>query len=101
WGVAAPPRVLDPVEVLNRVGGDRRLLRQLVAMFAVECPRLMEEIRTALSGEDAVRVRRAAHTLKGAVATLGGTAAFEQAVQLETEAREGNLSKGREVYRAL
>ncbi len=77
----------------RRVGNDAGLLRQLLAVFAEEGPRLLAEARGALAGADARRLQRAAHSLKGAVGTLGGTKAFEAAQRLETLAREGDCGR--------
>ena len=42
-----------------------------------------------------------AHTIKGAVGTLGATAAFETALRLETMGRQGDLSLAAEAIAAL
>jgi PAS domain S-box-containing protein len=95
------PKVLDREEMLRRVWGDRRLLGQLIATFAEEGPQLMAEARDALARGDGPRLWRVAHTLKGAVGTLGGMASTEMAERLETLARAGELSAAAEAYLAL
>jgi two-component system, sensor histidine kinase and response regulator len=75
------------------VDGDRELLGEIVAAFLVEGPSLLEEIRYALAAGDAVRLRRGAHTLKGALRTLGIESAAELATELEEIGRRGDLSQ--------
>src|SRR5262249_28041818 len=84
----------------QRVGGNKKLLERMAGAFAEECPRLLAEIRAAVSAGDAPRLRRAAHTLKGAVGTFGAREAFEAALRLETMGREGNLGGAEEVRAA-
>jgi len=75
------------------VDGDRELLGEVVAAFLIEGPTLLEEIRHALAAGDAVRLRRGAHTLKGALRTLGIESAAELAIELEEIGRRGDLSQ--------
>ena len=99
---AAPaPTTLDRVEALERVGGDTQLLRELSDVFLNDCPRMMEEVVEGLCAGDAVKVKRGAHSIKGAVAILGGKAAFEAALRLETIARQGDLSQADSAWQVL
>jgi HPt (histidine-containing phosphotransfer) domain-containing protein len=82
----------EPADALARIGGDGRLLRELVRLFLAECPRWLAEIRAAVAGRNAVRLRPAVHSLKGSLGTLGARAAFEAARRLETMARLGELA---------
>jgi signal transduction histidine kinase/DNA-binding response OmpR family regulator/HPt (histidine-containing phosphotransfer) domain-containing protein len=82
----------EPANALARVGGDARLLRELVRLFLAECPRWLGEIRAAVAGRDAGRLRQAAHSLKGSLGTFGARVAFEAAQRLEGMARVGELT---------
>jgi HPt (histidine-containing phosphotransfer) domain-containing protein len=94
-------RVLDPTQVLDRVGGDRKLLRELVEVFLADSPRLRTDIRTAIAGGDAGKLRLAAHALKGAVGTFSAPDATEAAQRLETLGQQGNLTGAEEAAAAL
>jgi HPt (histidine-containing phosphotransfer) domain-containing protein len=85
-------QILDRSAVLGRVGGDRKRLRKLIGLFAGECPKMVTGIEDALKVGDAGGVQRAAHTLKGAVATLGAVAAAQTAKSLEDQGRAGQLT---------
>jgi two-component system, sensor histidine kinase and response regulator len=61
----------------------------------------MEEAREAMQAGDVRKLKRAAHSLKGAVGILGGKAAFESALRLETIARQGDLSQAKPAWETL
>ncbi len=103
--IAAPTPAADPLPELQPVGtaaidwdsaiavvdGDRELLREVVEAFLMSVPTLWEEIRQALAAGDANRFKRGAHTLKGALRTLGLEMAAQLASELEEIGRSGDL----------
>jgi two-component system sensor histidine kinase/response regulator len=93
--------ILDRDEFLKRVGGDVGLLRELIAVFRTDCPRLWQNVRDALAQSDAVNLHRAAHTLKGSVGTLGAHAAAAAAEHLELLADKGDLAQAAEAVARL
>jgi len=99
--VPALGQTINWAEALERVGGDRQLLRELVRLFPGECQRLLGEARKALADGQTSKLRLAAHTLKGALGTLAATKAQTPAAQLETMARNGNLEGADEILVAL
>jgi CheY-like chemotaxis protein/HPt (histidine-containing phosphotransfer) domain-containing protein len=84
--------ILDRRETLERVGGDTELLRELIAVFRADGPRLAKDIADALAGGDAQKLSRTAHTLKGAVSTFGAASAEAAAQQVELLAGQGDLA---------
>lgn len=76
-------------------------LQEIAGLFLEDCPRLLAEIRTAVTGGDARSLEYAAHTLKGSVANFGAEAAGEAAFLLETLGRAGDLKPATEAYSAL
>jgi CheY-like chemotaxis protein len=97
----APVPVVDRAAVLARAGGDVELLRELVELYRSDYPRLLGEIRQAVRAQDADRLRRAAHTLKGAAGTLGAEQVCAEALRLESMARDGSLGGAAEAGAAL
>ena len=79
-----PPSV-DLARAMHWVGGDRRLLGELVAIFVEEAPGRLAELRRAAAARDAATVERVAHSLKGSAGLLG--AASLQAASAELEER--------------
>ena len=62
---------------------------------------MIDDVRAALQTGDIGKLKRAAHSLKGAAGILGGKATFEAALRLETLARQGDLSQVEPAWQAL
>jgi PAS domain S-box-containing protein len=93
--------VLDRVELLARVGGDRVLLADLVRLFVRERPELLGSMEVALRDGDARELERGAHKAKGAFANLSAPLALECAVELEGLARHGELALATDAFLRL
>ncbi len=63
-------QVIDIVSILQSVGGDRTLLRELGQLFLLHVPRQREALREALQQGLPEAVERAAHALRGSMATF-------------------------------
>jgi HPt (histidine-containing phosphotransfer) domain-containing protein len=99
---AGPARaVLDVGAALGRLGGDRGLLRELAGLFREQVPAWMADIREGILRQDARRVLRAAHSLKGSAGTFAAGAAAEAAQRLEALGRRGDLGGAPEALAAL
>ena len=83
--------VLNEPQLLGRVGGDRMLLREVAGLFISEAPKILSEIRDAVSRGDAAEIFQVAHKLKGSVANFSAPAAVEAAASLERIGRRGQL----------
>lgn len=83
----------DTEQALSHMDGDEELLRETVQIFLEEYPQILARLHTALKDEDAKTLEREAHSIKGAVANLGATAAYEAAFQLEQIGQAGNLGR--------
>jgi PAS domain S-box-containing protein len=97
----APPADLDEADLLDRVGGDRALLREMVRLFLDTYPPSLAEVREAVARRDAEALHRAAHTFKGMVGHFGARAAVEAALRLEVMGRDGELGDAEQAYAAL
>jgi CheY-like chemotaxis protein len=89
---AESPSAFDERVALERTGGDRELLRELIAVFLSEIPNWMQTLRGALERRDAPALRITAHAVKGAVDSCGASGAFDAAMLLERIGAEGNLA---------
>ena len=87
--------------LLERVGGDFELLREIVALFAEDAPRQLEAMRKAIAAGDAKALADAAHTLKGAAANFDPGEAAGLALRLERLGRAGTLEGAAELCDAL
>ena len=96
-GEAAPPVVEEPAAwsagaFVTRFDGDEPLARELVALFLVECPRMMAAVRDGVQNSTADDVRRAAHTLKGSMSNFTDLAPVTTAFALEQHGAAGRLA---------
>ncbi|MET1007883.1 MAG: Hpt domain-containing protein [Propionibacteriaceae bacterium] len=67
---------------LGDAGGD--LVAELIALFLVQGRELVGQIETAGAAPDLIRLRAAAHKLKGSTATLGGDRLAAVCQRIET-----------------
>jgi signal transduction histidine kinase/DNA-binding response OmpR family regulator len=92
---------IDQTAMLAAVEGDVELLRELAALFLHDYPQRLAELREALARQDAPAVARAAHTLKGAVGSLGARDASAAALSVEQAGWSGDLAQLPTAYAAL
>jgi CheY-like chemotaxis protein len=95
------PGLIDWDRALKNAGGDRDILRDLVAVFLGACPEWLAKLWEAVDRQDAAGLRRLGHTIKGAVGLLGARTALTAAERVETMGREGNLAGAGEACAAL
>jgi PAS domain S-box-containing protein len=87
-----PSSLIDWDQALKNAGGDRHILRDLIAVFLGACPDWLAKLREAQNQQDAAALRRLGHTLKGAMGLLGAQAACAAAEGVETIGRNGDLT---------
>jgi PAS domain S-box-containing protein len=92
---------IDEQAALASVGGDRRLLKEIVAIFRSDYPASLRRIEAALRLRNGESLRLAAHALKGAIATFGASPARESAGELERMGATGDLADAPAVYARL
>jgi len=80
--------VLDWAAALERLGGDEELLEEMAEVFVDESARCLHELRTGLADQRWTDVRRAAHTLKGAMDHFCAGAGYAAALRVERLATE-------------
>ncbi len=78
-------------EMLERLGGDVDLGREIVSLFLEDCPARLDEIRTGIASGNAEAVRVAAHTLKGAAGNLGAARVVAAARSMESRGRDNRF----------
>jgi two-component system sensor histidine kinase/response regulator len=75
-------------EALNRVGGNKGLLRKLLTRFCANHGSAVKEMVTALESADRKTASRLAHTLKGVSGNIGARELYEAAKKLEAAINE-------------
>jgi HPt (histidine-containing phosphotransfer) domain-containing protein len=79
--------------MIARLEGDEALVRQLVALFLDEYPRLVSRLRESVASGRAEDVRRAAHAAKGCIANFIETGPHQVALDIERAAAEARLDQ--------
>lgn len=82
---------VDWNSAFETVGGDKKLLLELITVFLDEQAEMIEDIQRAIDEESANDVRRSSHSLKGALTHLGATKAAHLARELEEMGQEKQL----------
>jgi two-component system, sensor histidine kinase and response regulator len=98
---ATGPAPVDLVGALRTAGGDRALLADLMRLFLDDCPVRVAELRAAVASGDPEHVQRAAHAIKGSVATFEAQRARDLAADLERAGRERRLDDATGLLGAL
>ncbi len=92
---------VDLQSLLDRVGGDRDFVKELVTGFAQRCPGMLAEIRDALQREDRERLPSAAHHLSGSAAEYGAHKVLAITRELERLGRSGDMHRAQELLPEL
>ncbi len=87
--------VFDASALLELVGGDEELKREIIALYLAEYPRLLAGIRAAATSGDARALQFGAHALKGSVGNMAAPRAYAAAQELETLARADRIPDAR------
>ena len=102
YGTAEPAKVMFDMDgLLARVGGDRKLMAEIVRLFLEDYPGRLANIAAAIEARDANALRVAAHALKGAAGNLGAVVVYEEASALEQIGADGHLDAARGVWERL
>lgn len=109
-GIPSTAREPDPLRaaseferalLLEQIGGDRELLKEMIGLFGEDFPPLVARARSAIGGGDAAELERAAHALKSLVGNFYAEGALLTARRLELLATERELAAAPEVLAAL
>jgi CheY-like chemotaxis protein/HPt (histidine-containing phosphotransfer) domain-containing protein len=90
---AAEPQtpVYDRAGFLERMMGDEEMVQAVVEVFLDDIPKQIESLKRSLEASDAQTALRAAHSIKGAAANVGGEALRELAAEIEKACHEGHF----------
>ena len=88
-------------QALSAVGGDHKLLREVVAACLEDFPRWFNSLDTGVSQKDSSVLRRAAHSIRGACRTFGIDKLVPASQDLEMLAAAGNLPAAGQLLETL
>lgn len=86
---------------LEQTGGDEELLEELLVLFRDSSQNDFVELQHAVKNGDAAAVVRAAHSLKGAAASLGIEGIRQLAAAMEADGRNESLAVAQDNVAAM
>ena len=93
--------IFDEDLLMARVDGDLELLRKVIEMFKLDCPRLLSQMQQAVTKQDTSALKRSAHSFRGGVAIFTTKSAYQTAEKLEQMATESNMAGAEKALLAL
>ena len=94
-------KAIDIALALARMDGDVDLLKDLLALFLEGLPKMLGDLREAVTARDAKAIEFTAHELKGSVGNFAAHPAFGAALKLEAIGRDGKLCEAEQAYAEL
>ena len=91
----------DEQELLRRVGGSAKMLRDVARIFVQDTPKRKSAIRDAAARKDGAALATAAHALRGSLAMLGAVDIADEMHKVETLGREGSVGEASEIFGAI
>ncbi|RMH69745.1 MAG: Hpt domain-containing protein [Gemmatimonadetes bacterium] len=84
---------MDVINDLIELGdGDTEFITDLIQTFLTDAEETIPQLKAAIEAGDAEKIRRIAHSLKGASANIGGIGIAEVGEQIEQKGRDGDLA---------
>ena len=80
------------------LAGDPELRRELAGLFLEDCPKLLIQIRAAITNRDGPELKIAAHTLKGSAGVFKDNPAYEAALRMEHIGSDANWKQAEEAW---
>jgi signal transduction histidine kinase/CheY-like chemotaxis protein len=96
-----PPELAGRQAFLAGLGDDRELARKLINLFLAQSPKLLDQVRAAIEGEDSEALRLAAHALKGTISNFPPGPARSIAARMEVIGFDRDLAAAREALPIL
>jgi HPt (histidine-containing phosphotransfer) domain-containing protein len=92
---------LDMDSILESLGGDSELLRDVLSILLDELPRHMASLRQAIADGNAEAIEQLAHSIKGELGYLSLAELSRNASDLEASGREANTALSATLYGRL
>jgi len=99
--LAPAEEVFNLAAALKGVNGNLKFLCEIASMLDEDAPRLVAAIHDAVDGQDAAKLERAAHRLKGSLLPFVAPSATKAAQALETMGHAKELSNASVEYHLL
>jgi CheY-like chemotaxis protein len=93
--------LFDREALLKAFDNDWDFLMEVVDMFVADCPQMMTDIKQAIDHQDASKLERTAHALKGMLGNFQVGASVEKAFALEKSGRSETFGDAATTYASL
>jgi two-component system sensor histidine kinase/response regulator len=97
-GDAAPPVDLDGFRNTLREAGAEEAVDSILDTFQRQAPERLAALTAAIAAGEAPAITAAAHTFRGAAATIGATELATLLEQMETAGRAGDVEQARSAF---
>ncbi|MDG5814561.1 response regulator [Chitinispirillales bacterium ANBcel5] len=87
------PEILNFQDVMERLGGDRAFLVQLLKMFVGQLPEDIEELQKVIENKDSKKCELVAHRIKGAARNMSTNKIRDILQNIEDHSRTGDFDK--------
>jgi len=91
----------DAAALMHHVGGDRELLREIIAIFLATAPQMLADVRGAIVSADGRKLEQAAHALRGAARNFFSPRVEQAARVLEAMGQRRDMADARNAFGAL
>jgi signal transduction histidine kinase/HPt (histidine-containing phosphotransfer) domain-containing protein/ActR/RegA family two-component response regulator len=88
-------------DLLQRVGGDAKLLRQMIRTFLHDTPKRMDGIYKAIRAKRGEHLASCAHALKGSVSIFGAEQARQHCQELQQFGRNSDFAEAAKTFPLL
>jgi two-component system sensor histidine kinase/response regulator len=88
----------DMGKTLENLGGDEKLLHEVIEIFLIEAPKHLARLRQAIAEGNATAIEQMAHTLKGELGYLGISEVSLRAREMEEFGRKSDLRAAAGIY---
>jgi HPt (histidine-containing phosphotransfer) domain-containing protein len=92
------PAALNVEQILDWLGGDEKLLHEVIQIFIDEAPKSLDMLRRALGQGDADALEKIAHSMKGELGYLGISEVSQKARELEELGRKHDLEQALRIF---
>ena len=91
----------DREKVLQRVGGDRELLADMIRLYQQSYPEAIERLQAAIEGRNPAKTEAAAHGFRSMVGNFEQDTLYETVKLVETSSRDGDMESARVAFEKL
>lgn len=84
--------VIDLVDTLDRMGGDKELMEEMASLYMEDIVELTHKLDIALKAQDFSEIARMAHSIKGLSSNFGAHICVDKALKMENTANTHEMT---------